>query len=217
MISVSFIILIYTFCNALFLEDIVMVDDFEDHNLDDWRSRRKGFEEIYTIKEKDGNSYLSATSLNSDNLIVKRVYVDLKEYPYLNWKWRANTLPENGNESVKEYCDVPASIAVVLNRSRILPKSIKYSWSSTLPENLITKSPYSKWPAKCDIVVVESGEANKGKWVTEKHNVMSDFSRFYKKSKKKRKDVFAIVIMTDSDNTSTLSSADYDDIYFSKN
>ena len=193
------------------------MDDFESNDLDDWRGRRKGFENIYRIKKEANNAYLSADSKDSDNLIVKRVYVDLNEYPYLNWRWRARAIPENGNESLRFYCDTPASLAVVLNRSRIFPKSIKYSWSASLPESLITKSPYARWPAKCDVVITESGESNLNTWVYEKVNVKKDLEKFYKRSDLRRKDVFAIVLMTDSDNLGQLSAADYDDIYFSRN
>ena len=211
-----FFFLILSFVIPVQNNDRILVDNFESGDLDDWKGRRKKYEEIYRIDYEDGNAFLTASSRNSDNLIVKRIYVDLNEYPYLNWKWRAHAFPENGNESVKAYCDSPASIAVVLNRSRVFPKSIKYAWSSSLPESMVTKSPYARWPARCDVIVTESGKENAGEWVHEKVNVKEDLERFYKKSELRRKDVFAIVIMTDSDNIGQLSKADYDNIYFSR-
>ncbi len=196
--------------------DAYLVDDFTVPLQEEWQGRDKGFEIVYKIVDSPDNSYLSAKSIDSDNFIVKRITVDITEYPYLNWRWRIKTLPLEGDESKKEKCDVAASISLVLNANKFLPKSIKYSWSSTLNKGLSSCSPFAIWPSRCDISVVESGDSLMNKWVYEKVNVLEDYKRFYKKSKVKKKLIRAIVIMTDSDNTSSLSEADYDDIYFSK-
>ena len=183
---------------------------------EEWKGRYSNFEDFYSIHEENGKSVLSASSRDSDCFIAKRIEVDIVQYPYLNWSWRANALPKNGDESKKANCDVAASIAVVLNKSKILPKSIKYSWSSTLPSGTITESPFAFWPARCDVVVMESGETNKGQWVQEKVNVLEHYKTFYEKKKVKSKKVSVIVIMTDSDSTNSLSEADYSNIFFSK-
>jgi hypothetical protein len=52
--------------------------------------------------------------------------------------------------------------------------------------------------------------------VTEKINVLEDYKRFYNKKAIMSRKIHAIVIMSDSDNTKSISEADYDDIYFSK-
>ena len=118
---------------------------------------------------------------------------------------------------IRDSCDVAASIAVTLNTNQLLPKSIKYSWSSTLEKDSLTESPFAYWPSSCNIRVVESGAEKLGKWQSEKINVLADYKQFYNLKKVDAKIVYAIVIMTDSDNTQTVSAADYDDIYFSKN
>ena len=194
-----------------------LVDNFNTKLEENWKGRHQNFKDIYQIKTENNNQFLSAKSINSDNLIVKKIEVDLVKYPYLIWKWRANHLPENGDESVKQYCDAAASVAVILNTSRFFPKTIKYSWSTTLEKNSITESPFAFWPAQCDVKIVQSGAAPKGKWQTEKVNVLADYKQFYNLSAVDSKMVYAIVVMTDSDNTQTLSAADYDAIYFSKN
>ncbi len=182
-----------------------------------WKGRHANFKDIYQIKTENNNQYLSAKSINSDNLIVKEIAVDLVKYPYLNWKWRANHLPKNGNESVKKYCDAAASVAIILNTNRFFPKTIKYSWSTTLKKNKVTESPFAFWPAQCDVKILQSGAENAGQWQTEKVNILADYKEFYDLTKVDSKIVYAIVIMTDSDNTQSLSAADYDAIYFSKN
>ena len=148
-------------------------------------------------------------------MIVKKIEVDIVKYPYVNWSWRINTLPTNGDESIKSTCDVPASISFVTNKVRLLPKSIKYSWSTTLEKGTITKSPFAYWPARTDIIVMQSGDELAGEWVTEKRNILEDYKKLYGKRNLDSKYINAIAIMSDSDNTKSVSAADYDNIYFS--
>ena len=198
-------------------EKVMFVDDFEDMENADWNGRSKGHEKIYKVKSDPKGNFLSAKSQNSDNFILKEIKVDLVQYPYLNWKWRALVLPVEGDESVKGKCDVAASISVVLNASKWHPKSIKYSWSTTMTKGTFSKSPYAYWPARTDIFIVESGIEKTDIWVSEKINVLDHYKELYKDHKIKSKVIEAIVIMTDSDNTDSQSQADYDEIYFSKN
>lgn len=215
------LVLILIFSTILFNkyhenEDIIWVDNFESAELDDWHGRASDFKEIYKINNHPDSSFLSAYSKDSDNFIIKKVKIDLVEYPFLNWKWRAKSLPIEGDESEKSKCDMAASVIVVLRASKWRPQSIKYTWSSTLPQNTFTESPYAFWPARTDIIVMQSGEEHLNQWVTEKVNVLDHYKALYKKKKVKSKNIEAFVIMTDSDNTESLSEADYDNIYFSK-
>lgn len=198
------------------VKELSWIDDFESGDLATWHGRRDDFTDIYTVEGDEEEQFLVARSLNSDNFILKRIKVDIAKYPYLNWKWRAMTLPVNGDESAKKTCDVVASVNVVLRASKWKPKSIKYSWSTTLPQHTFSKSPYAFWPSRTDIYVLESGDDHLGQWKTEKVNVLNHYQRLYRKKKVKSVVIEAIVVMTDSDNTGTPSEAAYDDIYFSK-
>jgi len=197
-------------------DSVYIVDDFDAPIEENWKGRNENFDEQYSIAQEEDNSYLSVVSVNSDNLIIKKIEVDIVKYPYLNWKWRAHKLPSQGDESVKQYCDVTASIALLTNKSRFFPKSIKYSWSTTLDKETRSRSPFAIWPARCDIRVLQSGDAEVGKWITEKVNILEDYKLFYNKTEVKSKKIRAVVIMSDSDNTMSVSEADYDNIYFSK-
>ncbi len=196
--------------------DTIWVDDFSTRLDSSWNSKSDNPEKVYQLTSAEDSTYLSAHSVGlDDNFLIKEIEVDLVKYPYLNWQWRAHTLPENGDESQKQTCDVAASINVVLKASKWRPKTIKYSWSSTLKQDSITHSPFAIWPSRCDIIVMQSGEDKLGEWVTEKVNVLKHYKQFYKKKKVKSVKVEAFVIMTDSNNTISESAADYDNIFFS--
>jgi len=197
-------------------KDIVWVDNFENETMSDWHGRASDFKEIYQINSLPDSSFLTAQSKGSDNFIIKKVEIDLVKYPFLNWKWRAKILPTDGDESKKSKCDMAASVIVVLRASKWRPQSIKYTWSTTLPKKTFTESPFAFWPARTDIIVIQSGEEHLNDWISEKVNVLDHYKTLYKKENVSSKNIEAFVIMTDSDNTKSISEADYDDIYFSK-
>ena len=196
-----------------------LVDDFTESEVGvlplDWNLRRASELKEYWVEADSTGQYMAARTVASDMMVVKEIDVDIVKYPFINWRWRVHELPTAGDESVKEVCDAPASIAIVTGASRIIPKSIKYTWSTTLPVGTVTESPFAYWPSRTDIVVLESGTEKQGQWVTEKRNILEDYKKLYGKSTVKRKRIRAIAIMSDSDNTASVSAADYDDIYFS--
>ena len=180
------------------------------------KERKPKAKNEYMIRQQGENKYLEVQSNKSDMFIVKKCNIDATKLKYLNWKWRVNEIPADGDESIREKCDAPAAIAVIFRLSKWRPKSLKYTFSSTLPRFKITKSPYSKWPARTDILVLRNEKDGLEEWFTEKRNILEDYKEVYGVEDVTKLKVEGIMIMTDSDNTSTSAKADYDDIYFSK-
>ena len=201
-------------------DGIVMIEDFETNQSGEfpehWKGRKKKAKQFYRVADEVNNKYLEAHTKDSHMFVIKKAEVDIAQYPYLNWKWRPNIFPPDGDETVKKKCDVVASVNVVLVAVKWKPKTIKYSWSTTLPVGTRSRSPFSKWPARADIVVIRSGIGDQEGWITEKVNVLEDYKKLYKKESVESFEIGAIVLMSDSDNTGSESAADYDDIYFSR-
>ncbi|MEM9548982.1 MAG: DUF3047 domain-containing protein [Bacteroidota bacterium] len=200
-------------------EGVYVIDDFQSYEVDqfpnEWKGRKKKAKKEYTIQMEENNKYLQAESHNSDMFILKKCNVDATKFQYLNWKWRVHEIPENGNESVKKQCDTPATIAVIFRLSKWRPKSLKYTFSSTLPPMTTTKSPYAKWPARTDILVLRNKDSGLGNWISEKQNVLEDYKKIRDVKEFDKLKIEGILIMTDSDNTKSSARADYDDIFFS--
>lgn len=204
------------FSQTVIAQEIVWVSDFSVPLEEEWKSKNKHPEAVYTISgDSTEAQFLAAYAEQDDNFLIKKIEIDLVKFPYLNWSWRAQVLPAQGDESIKATCDVTACVNVVLKASKWKPRTIKYSWSTTLAEGTRTESPFAYWPSRCDIVVMESGYENQGSWVNEKVNVLEDYKKFYKKKKVNSLVIEAFVIMTDSDNTASVSAADYANIFFS--
>src|SRR5699024_6740081 len=95
--------------------------------------------------------------------------------------------------------DVAASIYVVFDMGHVLfkkvPKSIRYTWSSTLPEG----TELSKLFGNQRIIVMGSGEKNIGTWQTFERNIVEDYKRLFGDNPPKRP--LAILILSDGDST----------------
>jgi hypothetical protein len=87
-----------------------------------------------------------------------------------------------------------------------VPKSIRYTWSSTLEEG----TELSKFYGNQKIVVVESGSDQKGNWRTFERNIVEDYRRLFGDSPPENP--IAILILSDGNSTNSHAKADYDDI-----
>lgn len=173
-----------------------------------WVSEDPGnMAKVYSVQAEGGKKFLHADANNVSVVISYMKKWDIKEYPMLRWRWRAVIFPTGSNEQIKSGDDSVLGLYVVFT-ARPFVKAIKYVWSDTLPRNTEFDSPYSRGTK---IIVVRSGRALAGSWVTEERNLLSDYERAFEKAEK-RADAQAIAILTDSDNTHSRAVGDYADV-----
>ena len=134
----------------------------------------------FTVAEADGRRVLHLKSDNDSSNINKdiRGMVRLDETPVLEWTWKVAALPQGADARKKETDDQAAQVYVVWPRfpQAVRSQIIGYIWDSTAPVGSIFKS---KKSGTVTYVVVRSGPAELGKWVTERRNVRDDFKRIY--------------------------------------
>lgn len=167
----------------------------------------------YRIVQRDGNKFLRYEGTHAKHInypLINKEGINIYETPVLSWKVRAHELPKNANEDDDGRNDSVASVYVVFDFGRVLfrkvPKSIRYTWSSSLPEG----TELSKFFGNQKIVVVESGKDQKGQWVTFRRNIVEDYKRLYGDDPPEKP--LAILILSDGDSTGSFVKADYDDI-----
>ncbi len=167
----------------------------------------------YSIKNESGNQFLRYEGKNAKHLNFPLVNkeVNIYETPILSWKWRVFELPEGANEDVNEKDDAAAGIYMAFDMGKValfkkVPKSIKYSWSSTLEKG----TELSKFYGNQKVVVVESGEDETGKWIRFERNLLDDYKRLF--GDEAPKNPLAILILSDANSTGSFAKADYDDI-----
>ena len=130
---------------------------------------------------------------------------DLNTHPRLVWRWRAERLPEGAREDKSRYNDAGAAVYVTFDSKNWLgqPRSIKYTYSSTLPVGTTAKY------GPLRVVVVASGADGLGEWIRIERDVAADFERLFKKDAARPG---FIMLWGDSDNTDGVSDVAFDDI-----
>ena len=194
---------------------------------------------IYSIKSENGNKYLHATTAKDNKTSIAIFQFThkahagsqlkgkwkLNKYPNIEWKWRVTTLPKGANEKYNKKLDSAAAVYVIFKRKNIffLPWDwqpihvLHYVWSSSLPKNTIVQKKFNKFGIevyKGNFVVLQSGKSKKGKWISQKRNVMRDYRRYF--GRHASSNPVVVGFHTHSNKTKSLSIADYDDLIISE-
>jgi hypothetical protein len=164
--------------------------------IDDWKSQTLGAKGIpegwlggqtwglpqhdMTIEENEGHRVLHLKSKIESSAVRKdlRGKINLKETPVLEWTWKAVVLPKNGDCRKKTADDQAAQIYVVWPRfpEAVRSQIIGYIWDTTTPAGSIVRSEKT---STVTYVVVRSGTADLGKWITERRNLVEDYKKIY--------------------------------------
>ncbi len=127
---------------------------------------------------EDGGKVLHMKSVKSSFALEHDMAVDVSEYPYLAWTWKAVSLPSRGDVREKSKDDQALQLLVAFKDGRVL----SYVWDSNAPEGTVVDESLP-WPLsiRIKVVVVDSGDSDLGKWVTNSRNVYNDYRTLFKK------------------------------------
>jgi len=134
----------------------------------------------FAVTENDGHRVLHLRSRNEGSTISRDIKgkVDLKQTPILEWSWKAVTLPKGGDSRRKATDDQAAQIYVSWPRfpEAVRSRIIGYVWDTTVPVGVIAPSEKA---GTVTYIIVRSGTADLGRWITERRNVVEDFKRIH--------------------------------------
>ena len=107
--------------NSQAQEGILWVDKFSTKKVtgglpEGWRLEKKTGEPQIKIEQTGENAYLHLISNNSSFGLTKELKFEIKDYPFLNWKWKVTRLPEKGDFLKKETDDQAAQMYVPFPR-----------------------------------------------------------------------------------------------------
>ena len=164
----------------------------------------------FYIVEEDGGTFLRgetngrrvrmSMATNGEN---GNTAWNLSEYPVLSWSWRAQELPPGAREDESDLNDTGAAVYVTFETNWLgLPRSIKYTYSSTLPVGTVVSFRGLR------VVVVSSGrDGHEDAWLTEERDVVADYREHFGRSAPSMP--IGISVWTDSTETGTSSKADF--------
>ncbi len=183
-----------------------------------WKKDRKGV-------------YLEAKSHASASGLIKRLNIDPKSLPYLQFSWMVDGLLEGADVGDRANEDSPVRVVLAFDGDKsTLPMkelafmervktftghdlpfaSLTYVWDNKRPLNTIVPNPHT---GRVQKVVASSGSAGVRTWQMHQRNILNDYRAAYGKEPGK---LIAIAVMTDTDNTKTQAQARYRGLVLSK-
>lgn len=116
---------------------------------------------------------MDAHTVKNAGILTRDVTVPLTSGTRLAWKWKVDQLPSQVAEELAQHHDY-LSIAVKFDNGR----DLTYMWSAALSEGTSFECPLPGWDGREWHVVVRSGEADLGKWLSEERNVLADYEKY---------------------------------------
>ncbi len=194
--------------------EILGVGNFSHQDLTGWEAKKFVGETEYSLTSLEGEWVVRAVSRNSASGLIKKIRVDLAEYPFLNWKWRIEThLPGTFDESLKSGDDYAARIYGVVSGGLAIwnTRALNYVWAKNSPQAKTWPNAFA--PDNAMMMALRSAQDRLAVWQSEKRNVRDDFKQAFGRE---IRFIDAVVIMSDTDNTGGKVIAHYGDIYFSR-
>jgi len=196
----------------------VVVGNFGENELADWELKVFSGETRYNLVEelKDtGNAVtvLKAISNNSASGLVKKIRVDLKKTPFLQWRWKvAKRIPVQ-NERNKEQDDYAARVYVIVDGGFFAwnTMALNYVWANGVGKGVRWDNAFA--PKHSKMIALRSKSDAIQHWYREKRNVREDFKRSFGDDVRY---IDVVAIMSDTDNSSSSAESYYGDIVFTK-
>jgi hypothetical protein len=151
--------------------------------------------------------------------IKREFHVDLREYPFLNWRWKAVRLPRGGDvrkaatddQAVQFYVAFPATgFPAVLNTP-----IIGYIWDNEAPRGWTGRSDQIGG-GKLRYVVVRNKSDLIGEWYAERRNLYEDFRKLFRDLKGVDTVTYGIQFHINSQYTKSDAEGCIGDVFFSR-
>ena len=183
----------------------------------------------YTLVRENGVTVLQADAERSMSGLVFSTRVAIAATPLLRWRWKITAPIKAADMTKKSGDDYAARIYVLfdypveklsfatraklrlgeaLYRQKIPTAALNYVWDNRQPIGTMMANAYTD---RARMVVVESGGAKAGQWITETRDVGADFKAAFGED---APDVIGVAVATDTDNTGEHAVSWYGDLEF---
>lgn len=173
--------------------------------------RDSGPVNYYQVVEADGGAYIHSAYKPPDETMTRGYQVpDEKRRAFhtLSWRWRAVNLPLGGNECADGKGDSAAVVYVTWKRG-LKWYALKYVWSAVGPKGAVCDKKSNWFRAQQTVILETGGPLNT--WVNESIDLDAEYRKHFEDGDPKAEvpDFMGVGIMSDGDQTHSLSSADF--------
>jgi hypothetical protein len=137
--------------------------------------------------------------------------VNVDDYPLISWKWKASKLPAGGDYRHAGTDDQAAQLYVAFSKTKI----IEYVWDTSAKEGSSGDAAGLPPFVSIKVLVLRSGAADLGKWLTESRNLRADYERLFGKAAGPLV-VQGLQLRINSQHTRTEAEAAFADIVFER-
>jgi hypothetical protein len=208
-------------------KDIVLVAGFDSPQM------QKGAPAGWLLDRKKGTPFLELErgseiyclhmlSKEESSFGVKRgITVDIKEFPYLNWRWKAVRLPEGGDVRKTQTDDQAIQLYVAFTPTgfpaALNTPVVGYIWDNEAPKGWTGRSTQIGG-RKLKYVVVRNNTDQLGQWYTEKRNIYEDYRKLFKDVRGAEPPTMThgVQFHINSQNTGSTAEGSICEVYFSR-
>lgn len=186
------------------------ISRFATEGIKGWEVKEfKGLTRYQPVQE-DGQTVIKAQAKGSASGLFKKVELDPKKYRYLSWSWKVAGTVTSGDEKTKAGDDYAARVYIVFpGRFFWETRAINYIWANKLPKSHFVPNAFT---GNAMMLALQSGSSKAGQWFHEQRDILADYRRLFGEEPR---EIGAIAIMTDTDNTGTEATAWYGEITLS--
>lgn len=195
-------------------EDSVLIEDWQSKGKGDlpkgwsWKKKDDEKKKPYRVSREDEKTFLAADDRGESVVLGKDMRWNLNKYPYLSFQWRGHVLPRGSDERNPKSNDSVAAVSVLFKlKLGVIPLSIKYLWSESLPLGAALRQEGIGRPW---MIVAESGGEHLGEWRTYVFNVAEAYRKTH--GGEPPEVTVAIGLLTDANATGSRAAADYGEI-----
>jgi len=165
------------------------------------------------IDQYEGKPVLHLISKANSFGIYKKFKFDIRDLPYLSWRWKVTVLPTGGDVRNKHTDDQAAQVYVLFPKfpAAVNTRLVGYIWENLTPKGLHVTSRKS---SNTRYVVLRNHTDPLNEWMDEKRDVLQDYRDLFEEEPPT---IDGITLMIDSDDTKSSAESYFDTLRFQKN